>query len=102
MTAVVYPDWKAKIIYSADGPKPQILATDDRIKIVLVGLETGQRIPSHPAKMAAYHILEGSGWVIVDDERIPVSAGATVIAPDQSSRGVEAATRMAFIAARAV
>lgn len=100
MSAVVYPDWKAKVVYSVDGPQPQVLVESKDLRVVLVGLEEGQKIPQHPAKLAVYHFLEGSGWMLVDSERIAVEAGATVIAPDGSSRGIEAATRLSVIATR--
>jgi quercetin dioxygenase-like cupin family protein len=47
-----------------------------------------------------YHILEGSGWMFVDGERWPVSPGATIVMPDGTVRGMEAETRLAFLAIR--
>ncbi len=102
MSAMVYPDWKAKVVYSTGGPQPQVLVESADLKVVLVGLEQGQKIPQHPAKLAVYHFLEGSGWMLVDGERIAVGVGATVIAPDGSSRGIEAETRLTVIATRVV
>lgn len=64
-----------------------------------MGLEEGQKISNIPLN-EPYHFLEGSGWMLVDSERIAVEAGATVIAPDGSSRGIEAATRLTIIATR--
>ena len=47
-----------------------------------------------------YHVLEGSGFMTVAGEHYPMAAGATVIAPAGSSRGIEAETRLAIIAVR--
>lgn len=102
MTALVYPDWKEKIVYSNNGPQPQFLLDNDQMRVVLAGLEAGQKIPQHADKVAMYHVLQGSGWMLVDSERIPLSAGMTVIVPDGAARGIEAETRLAFLATRLV
>jgi mannose-6-phosphate isomerase-like protein (cupin superfamily) len=47
-----------------------------------------------------YHFLAGTGWMTVDDQRLPVGPGATVVMPAGAHRGVEAETRLAFVAAR--
>ena len=95
-----YPEWQEKVTYSDDGPEPAVLMEDDRLKVVLAGLKPGQKIPPHPEAQAVYHILEGSGWMVVDDERLRVKAGSTVITPAGALRGVEAGTRLAFLATR--
>ena len=48
-----------------------------------------------------YHFLSGTGWMLVDGERLRVEAGTTVVVPDGAARGVHAETRLAFLAARA-
>lgn len=96
----LYPDWKEKIVYGTDGPEPQILMADEKVKVILGGLKPGQKIPDHAEAQAMYHFLEGSGWMTVDGERLPVAAGATVVMPKGSVRGMEAETQLAFIATR--
>ncbi|GIK57379.1 MAG: cupin domain-containing protein [Chloroflexi bacterium] len=96
----LYADWREKAIYSAEGPQPQPLMADEKVKIIVAGLEPGQKIPAHPEAAAMYHILEGSGWMLVDDERLPITAGATVVMPAGTVRGMEADTRLAFLAVR--
>lgn len=100
MTALVYPDWKEKIVFSNNGPQPQLLIDNDQMRVVLAGLEPGQKIPPHPEKLAMYHVLQGSGWMRVDSERIALSVGMTIIVPDGAARGIEAETRLAFLATR--
>ena len=100
MTYTFNPDWREKVVYSAEGPQPQILLENEKVKVLIAGLEPGQRIPPHPETLGVYHFLEGTGWMIVDGERLPVEPGATVITPVGASRGVEAGTRLAFLATR--
>lgn len=99
-TTIFFPAWRDFIRYAGPGPEPTILHDDPGVRTILVGLEPGGRIPTHPERLAVYHFLEGSGSMTVDLERYPVTAGATVIAPAGSSRGIEAETRLAFIAVR--
>lgn len=99
-STIFFPAWRELIHYSAPGPEPTILREDHEFRAILVGLEPGGRVPPHPERLALYHFLEGSGSMTVDGERYPLSAGATVIAPASSSRGIEAETRLAFVAVR--
>lgn len=100
MQPTVYPDWKTSVVFSPNGPQPQVLLENTQLKVVLVGLEAGQKLPPHPQTLAIYHFLQGTGWMIVDDERYSISAGATIITPSGSKRGIEAETRLAFLATR--
>lgn len=98
--ATTFPSWRDTVIFAPEGPQPQILMDNDRVKIIMAGLEPGQKIPEHAENSAMYHFLEGSGWMIVDDERIPVQPGVTIVMPDGAVRGLEAETRLAFLATR--
>jgi len=100
MLQILYPDWREKIVFSPDGPKPQILMENDKFRVVLGGLEPGQKIPPHPEGESVFHFLEGTGWMLVDDERFAIKPGATVVTPAGARRGMEATTRLAFLAAR--
>jgi quercetin dioxygenase-like cupin family protein len=98
--ALFFPDWRDKIIFSAGRPQPQVLHEDDRIKVVVVGLEPGGQIPIHPGDAGVYHFLEGMGEMSVGDEIFAVQAGGTVVAPAGANRGMTAHTQLAFIAVR--
>ena len=102
MVQMLIPDWRDKVAFSTDGPKPQALIETDKFKVVLAGLEAGQKIPPHPEGEPMFHFLEGSGWMLVGDERLAVKPGSTVVTPAGASRGVEAETRLVFLAARVV
>jgi quercetin dioxygenase-like cupin family protein len=100
MAQRLYSNWKETIVFSPAGPQPQILMETVRFKVIVAGLEPGQKIPRHPEGLAMYHFLEGAGWMNVEGERFAVGPGATVIAPAGASRGIEAETQLAFLAAR--
>jgi quercetin dioxygenase-like cupin family protein len=98
--AKLFPNWHEEVVYSPEGPQPQILMVNDKVKVILVGLEAGQKIPEHAESTAMYHFLEGNGWMVVDSQRLAVSPGATVVMPDGTVRGMEAESRLAFLATR--
>lgn len=90
-------DWTSVVEYSPSGPKHHVLADTDSYRAVLVGIEAGGKIPPHPSTDATYHFLEGTGLMIVDGERYPISAGSTMVVPANAERGMEAETRLAFL-----
>jgi quercetin dioxygenase-like cupin family protein len=96
----LYADWKEYVTYGSDGPQPQVLMANEKVKALMAGLEAGASIPEHAEAQALYYFLEGNGWMTVDGERMPVSAGATIVMPEGAVRGMEAETRLAFIAVR--
>jgi len=100
MSYTLHPDWQSKVLFSTEGPQPQPLYADDQLKVVLAGLEPGQAIPQHPEGRSMYHFLEGNGVMFVDDEEVEVGPGATLVMPAGSVRGLQARTRLVFLAAR--
>jgi quercetin dioxygenase-like cupin family protein len=93
-------DWKEKVVFAGNGPVPQVLVENENLKVVVAGLEAGQKIPEHPESTGVYHILEGEGVMFLDGELIPVSNGSTIVTRPGAVRGIEAKTRLAFLAAR--
>jgi len=100
VTAIVFSNWKDKIVFSPTGPQPQVLLETEKSKALLAGLEPDQVIPEHPEGPAIYHFLEGKGCMVVDGERIEVGPGVTVATPAGAKRGMQAETRLAFLAVR--
>jgi len=98
---LMYPSWKDIVVFSPDGPAPKKLLETDILVVVLVGMMAGQKIAPHSAPATVFHVLEGSGWFIINDNRLAVSPGATVIVPDGGTRAVEAKTKMVFLGAQA-
>ena len=100
MTTLVYPDWKAKVVYSTSGPQPQVLVENEKTKVIVAGLMAGQKIPVHPESLGVYYFLEGVGTMIVDGERLAIAPGVIIITPAGAQRGIEADTALAFLATR--
>jgi quinol monooxygenase YgiN/quercetin dioxygenase-like cupin family protein len=95
--AIVVADW-GKVVAPQDGvPDVALLHETEDLKVVLVALNSGQALPPHPGPSACFHILSGTGAVVVDGVEHPVSAGATVIAAPGTQRSVRATTPLVFI-----
>lgn len=102
MSKYLLADWKDRVVFSKDGPQPQVLEENNLFKVVLAGLEPGQAIPAHPELGAVYTILQGTSWMTVDEERFPIEAGAVICMGNGAARGIEAETPLAFLAVRTV
>ena len=70
------------------------------VKVIVAGLEAGMKIPVHPEGLSTFHFMQGKGVMIVDGERLPVGPGTVIIADHGTPRGMEAETRLTFIAVR--
>lgn len=95
-----YPNWHEQVVYASTGPQPTVLRADDKAKIILAGLEAGQRIPDHPEAASLYHFLEGTGCMTVDGQPYDARPGVTLLLAAGAVRGLEAHTRLAFLAVR--
>ncbi len=100
MPAVYYADARQQVRYTPQGVQPQYILDGDHAKVVLAGLEPGQSIPAHPEALALYTILEGQGSMQVGEDRFPIGPGTLVVVPAGMARGMVAATRLSFVAAR--
>lgn len=101
MPVLFFPSVAEQAVFDGAGPRPQLLVDSEKLTVVVAGLESGQQIPAHPEALAVYHFLAGEGMMTVNDETFVVTAGATVIAPPGSTRGMRAASRLTFLAAKA-
>ncbi len=100
MSETLFPDWHDLVRYASPGPQPTILCDEPELRVLVAGLEPGGRILAHAERQAVYHFLQGEGIMEVDGARHRVAAGATIVAPAGSTRGMEAITRLAFLAVR--
>jgi mannose-6-phosphate isomerase-like protein (cupin superfamily) len=57
-------------------------------------------LSEHPEYMGVYYFVEGEGVMVVDGERYDVSPGSIVVASQGAVRGVEALTRLVYVATR--
>ena len=97
---IYHADVKELAVFAADGPKPHMLIDAPDLKAMLIGLEAGQHIPVHPEHAALYHFLEGEGLMTVGEESYRVASGVTVAAPEGAPRGMNARTRLVFLACK--
>jgi quercetin dioxygenase-like cupin family protein len=95
-----FSDVKTKAIFSREGPQPQGLFAEDKVKVLTVGLEAGQKIPIHPEGLAIYTFLTGNGHMDVDGDRVLVGPGSIVITLAGTQRGIEADSQLIFMATR--
>lgn len=100
MDTIVIPDLRERVVFSPGGPRPQVLLDSGALKALVAGLEPGQRIPAHPEKLSMYYIIDGTGWMTVDGERHRVGPGVTLFVREGGVRGLEAETRLIFLATR--
>lgn len=100
MAYEIVPELKDRLVFGEQGAQPQILYLDGQIKVLLAGLEAGQSIPQHPEALSVYHFLEGEGVMTVDGEAVPVKAGTVLTLPHGTVRGLDAHSRVIFVAVR--
>jgi quercetin dioxygenase-like cupin family protein len=100
MPPIYYADARLQVRFAPEGPQPLFVLDGDQAKVLLAGLEPGQRIPVHPEALAAYTILEGTGTMQVGDEEHPIGPGSLIVVPAGVRRGMVAETRLSFVAAR--
>ncbi len=100
LPVVYYPAPEEQVVFDDAGPRPQMFVDSEKFKVLVVGLEPGQRIPSHPEALAVYHFMTGKGVMTVDESTFPVAAGAVIIAPPGASRGISAESRLTFLAVK--
>jgi len=94
------PDWHDIVVYSSPGPTPHLLVDEADLRVLVAGLEPGGRIPPHPERRAVYQALAGEGFLVLDGVALPFREGAIVVAPEGSTRSIEAVTQLAFMAVR--
>lgn len=97
---IFYANTKAQAVFGETGPQPRFLLDSEPFKVLVAGVDAGQNIPTHSESAAMYHFLEGSGTMTVDDQQFPVGPGATVIALAGAHRGMQADTRLIFLATK--
>jgi quercetin dioxygenase-like cupin family protein len=94
------PEVSENAVFLSENPQPQPIYAEGQIKILTTGLELGQKIPVHPEGLAVYIFLKGDGWMVVNDERLQVEPGSMVITLAGAQRGIEAKSRLIFMAIR--
>jgi len=66
--------------------------------IVLVCLETGQEIPSHPEPYAVcFYVVDGKGTFTVGAEQVELSRGSLIFSPANEARGIKSIERLTLL-----
>jgi quercetin dioxygenase-like cupin family protein len=77
-----------------------VLFDDGQLKVVMAELQPGQSISQHPEGRSVFHFLEGKGVMTIDGQPVEVGAGMTIVLKDGTLCGIQAETRLAFLATR--
>jgi len=66
------------------------LFESERILVGLNCFEPGQehKLHAHAGMDKVYHVLEGSGVFVLEDEELPMSAGVMLVAPEGVPHGI--------------
>lgn len=91
---------KDKAQFGADHFQPVPLARTEHSMTMVIGLEAGQAIPvHHPKTDVTITILEGEVTLVSGDQELAhAGAGAVLLAPAGSARGMRASQRTIAIA----
>jgi len=92
-----WPDWRSAVHAKEGGPDLVLLHQSDTLKTVLVALGAGQMLPPHKGAAASFHVLDGTGTILVGEEDVEVSPGSTVVIDDGLTRSVRATTALTFL-----
>ena len=84
--------------FSPERFQPKILAVTPDLKIPLICMEGGQKIPSHPGGTGFFHVIEGRALFTVNGKTETVEAGSVAVVPKGAERGLEAEGRLVVIA----
>lgn len=86
------------IAYRPQRFNPQVLAENERVKVILACFEPGQFIPVHrPGVDLTLVVLEGEGEVVAGEHETHVGPGAIAFVPAGEARGIRAGTRLVIL-----
>ncbi len=76
---------------SAKQTRKKLIASE-RLVAELVCYEPGQATVAHihPRQDEIFHVIEGEGTIVVEEEDVPVSAGSVVFVPAGRRHGIRA------------
>ncbi len=89
--------WRDAVEFSPAGPSVNVLHESPDLKVVLVGLRAGQRLPVHPGPAASFLVLAGDAVVVVGEDEVSAGTGTVVVVPPGANRGVRAESDVVFL-----
>lgn len=84
--------------YSSEHFVPKFIHSSDKLRVVLICIDSGQELPAHTAPEATLHVLRGQGTITVGEEEVPVQEGTLVVVPSGVSHAIRCQERMALLA----
>ncbi len=82
----------------ADGILSRTLFSDQHVKVVVFGFDTGQELSEHTVSMPAIiHIIEGEVRLTLGDDSMEAQAGAWVRMPSGLRHSVQAKTPVVML-----
>jgi quercetin dioxygenase-like cupin family protein len=97
MAMPVWPSWREAVRFDDARPGVTLLHESVELKVVLVGLRTGQALPAHPGPAASFVFLQGEATMVVGDEEVSAEAGSVIVVPSGATRAVHAAADTVFV-----
>jgi len=87
-----------QVSFSSKGFLAERLHRSSRMRVLVLGLNPGQRIPTHPDRVDTLFLFtEGSGKIIIGEEEHEVKAGSFASVNAGVPRGIEAGTKMVVL-----
>lgn len=72
-----FPQLDREVEIPKDGITSRALTSDDSVRVVIFGFDTGQELSEHTASMpATLHILKGEATITLDEETFEGTAGS--------------------------
>lgn len=78
------------VVFRPDKMGKATLFESPRVLVGLNAFEPGQehRLHTHDGMDKVYHVLEGSGWFVLEDRELPMEAGMMLVAPEGVPHGI--------------
>lgn len=88
-------NYREKVAFNPERFNPVVIAQNERVKVILVCLETGQFIPAHSPKVdLTLYVLEGKGTLIAGSKEENIRPGGIAFIPAGEKRGLKVQTRL--------
>jgi mannose-6-phosphate isomerase-like protein (cupin superfamily) len=77
-------------VFNSEKMGKATLFSSDRIMVGLNSFEAGQehKIHAHAGMDKVYHVLEGSGVFVLENQELPMQAGIMLVAPEGVPHGI--------------
>lgn len=98
LSATSYADLAAELEIPADGTLSKTVYADDRVKVVLFGMDAGQELSEHTAAMPAIiQVIRGSARLTLGGEALAARAGSWAHMPARLPHSVLAEAPLVFL-----